>query len=321
MALSGIVLFTKKPSCTSFASLYEIKKALGTKKVGHTGTLDAFAQGLLVVCVGNLTHLSGLITAASKTYQAVIAFGNATDTLDYTGNITKSAPLPTVQDFKLAIAKYSGDLLQSPPAFSAVHIGGKRSYELARSGKEVCLPSKKITVYSNKILDLKVVRGQVRYALVEFCVSCGTYIRVLASDIASSCGSEAHLLGLLRTKVGDFSLENALECKSCSNFSIKHEIAYSKKCTKPKEISPKAIQEALLPMTKDLALKCGLCPLVLKNDICENAFMHGGKLKIDMFQACNTQAKSFAVFNLASKFLGCIYAENGKDFYYNFVAN
>ena len=101
---SGIILYDKKPGATSFCALGKIKKTLGTKKVGHTGTLDSFAQGLLVVCVGSLTRLAGLITAFDKEYVAQIIFGQETDTLDPTGQVVKTAPLPTLDALKEALA-------------------------------------------------------------------------------------------------------------------------------------------------------------------------------------------------------------------------
>ena len=105
---SGIILYDKKPGVTSFSALGKIKKVLDTKKVGHTGTLDLFAQGLLVVCVGSLTRLAGLITAFDKEYEAKIIFGEQTDTLDPTGQVVKTAPLPTLAALKESLKKFTG---------------------------------------------------------------------------------------------------------------------------------------------------------------------------------------------------------------------
>ena len=149
----GIVLLAKKPGLTSFSSLHSIKKALGTSKVGHTGTLDSFAQGLLVVCTGRLTRLAGNITEFDKSYEAVIKFGEETDTLEYTGNIIKTAPLPTLEVLKEAISKYTGNIMQSPPSFSAVHVNGKRASDLAREGKAVELPPRPVTIFNAEIKE------------------------------------------------------------------------------------------------------------------------------------------------------------------------
>ena len=108
---SGIVLYAKQPGCTSFSSLFTIKKALNTTKVGHTGTLDSFAEGLLVVCVGNHTRLAGKITGFSKRYEAIIAFGTETDTLEYTGNPINQTNLPTLKNLQKALENFTGDIL------------------------------------------------------------------------------------------------------------------------------------------------------------------------------------------------------------------
>ena len=151
---SGIVLYAKQPGCTSFSSLFTIKKALNTTKVGHTGTLDSFAEGLLVVCVGNHTRLAGKITGFSKKYEAIIAFGTETDTLEYTGNPINQTKLPTYKDLQKSVENFTGDILQAPPAFSAVHVDGKRASDLAREGKTVEIPKRPITVFEAKIEDV-----------------------------------------------------------------------------------------------------------------------------------------------------------------------
>lgn len=221
-----IVPFAKQTGLTSFSSLYTIKHALKTKKVGHTGTLDSFAEGLLVVCCGALTRLAGKITEFDKTYQAVIKFGAETDTLEYTGTVVKTAPLPTKEALERAISHFTGEIMQVPPAFSAIHIDGKRASDVARSGKEVAIPARKVTVYSSKILDLQFAGGDssnanaVDSALVEFTVSKGTYIRSLARDIGNFSSSAAHLTGLFRTKIGAFKIDEAAGADLLEPFTI-----------------------------------------------------------------------------------------------------
>ncbi len=234
---SGIILYDKKPGVTSFSALGKIKKTLGTKKVGHTGTLDLFAQGLLVVCVGSLTRLAGLITAFDKEYEAKIIFGEQTDTLDPTGQVVKTAPLPTLAALKESLKKFTGKLMQRPPEFSAIKIGGKRASDLTRSGKEAALPERPIEVYEAELLDYELGaafeggeaneaaasydcglasdRGAsndsclVKSARVRFLVSKGTYIRSLARDIGLDCASAGRLETLKRTRVGNFNLSDA----------------------------------------------------------------------------------------------------------------
>ena len=244
---SVIVLFAKKTGRTSFSSLYTIKKALKTNKVGHTGTLDSFASGLLVVCAGSLTRLAGRITAFDKTYQAVIKFGEETDTLEHTGKVIRTAELPELSDLEKAFEKWSGKIMQVPPAFSALHLNGKRASDLARSGASVEIAPRPVEVYSYKIIDVLFEDGsslvddttktcgesrgankKVLACLAEFTVSKGTYIRSLARDIANSCGSAGHLAGLLRTKVGKFCLKDAAGFSSLQEFTIKSALENAK---------------------------------------------------------------------------------------------
>ena len=153
--VSGLVLFAKQPDRTSFQSLSIIKKSLETSKVGHTGTLDSFAQGLLVVCVGNLTRLASHITAFDKSYEAVIKFGSETDTLDFTGHVTKHANLLTLENLLKSLKKFSGQIGQTPPVFSALKIDGERASDLIRKGKNVELQKRAITIHSSQIVEIK----------------------------------------------------------------------------------------------------------------------------------------------------------------------
>ena len=152
---AGIVLLAKQSGLTSYSSLNAVKKALGTSKVGHTGTLDSFAQGLLVVCVGNLTRLSSHITAFNKTYEAVIEFGKETDTLDPTGEVVRTAELPELQALLKAVEKHKGAIEQVPPAFSALHVDGKRASDLVRDGHNVELEKRLVFIMASRICELK----------------------------------------------------------------------------------------------------------------------------------------------------------------------
>ena len=155
MNCDKIVLLAKKTGLTSFTSLNCVKKAFKTTKVGHTGTLDSFAQGLLVVCCGRLTRLAGNITEFDKSYKAIIKFGQETDTLECTGQIIKNAPLPTLQSLENALKKFNGNIMQTPPAFSAIHVDGKRASDLAREGKTAQLKPRPVTIFDAKIIETK----------------------------------------------------------------------------------------------------------------------------------------------------------------------
>ena len=331
---SGIVLYAKQPGCTSFSSLFTIKKALNTTKVGHTGTLDSFAEGLLVVCVGNHTRLAGKITGFSKKYEAIIAFGTETDTLEYTGNPINQTKLPTYKDLQKSVENFTGDILQAPPAFSAVHVDGKRASDLAREGKTVEIPKRPVTVFEAKIEDVIFEDKNletVKYAKISFFVSKGTYIRCLARDIAKDCGSSAHLIGLLRTEVGSFSLKNAVGKSLLKDFTIenaiknaekwqnqKKEETFNKTKTEKSQIDIETenkikidIQNNLQKMNKNLATECDFNPVTLKKDF-EFDFFNGRFLKPKCFMEKLSVDNPNAVFTEEEKFCGEVILENNK---------
>lgn len=329
-------MLAKQPGLTSFASLYAVKRALGTTKVGHTGTLDSFAEGLLVVCTGSLTRLASRITQFDKTYEAVILFGEETDTLECTGNAIKSSPLPSKSDFEKALSRFTGNLMQSPPAFSALHVDGERSSDLARQGRSVALPPRPVTVYESKILELlEDSSGAVRAAHVLFSVSKGTYIRSLARDIAAECKSAAHLAGLRRTTVGDFHLEDAAGFGALKSFTIQSALEnaeslknaaqdFEKRGTgKKDEVSAdliSEIQEKSLPMTEKLAASCGFGCVLLRREL-QNAFRNGTKLSGKMFASPleRTKAGYTAVFTETKNFAGLIETAPDGKLKYGFV--
>jgi len=287
----SIVLLAKQSGRTSFGSLKNVKKALNTNKVGHTGTLDSFAEGLLVVCTGHFTKLCAQITAFDKTYEAVIHFGKETETGEYTGDVIREAPLPTEEAFRQAVEKWTGDIMQKPPAFSAIHIDGKRASELAREGKSVEIPPRPVTVFSSKVKEIKFSEeGLVEYALIEFSVSKGTYIRSLARDIAESCGSAAYLTGLYRTKLGNFSIEDAAGFGLLSAFTIENACQKESEYTGLKNevtVEDSEIQEEILhkkqEVTPDLAKLCGFHTVNISNQLALDFFKNGKPLKSAMF--------------------------------------
>lgn len=334
-APSGIILFAKQPGKTSFSSLFTVKHALNTTKVGHTGTLDSFAQGLLVVLSGSLTRLVPYITAFDKTYEAVITFGAETDTLDPTGKVIKTAPLPLAASFTGAVARFRGALDQKPPLFSAIHVDGKRASDIAVKGGSVDIPSRKITVYSSEIIEMRNENGEiippfdlsaaselVKYAHVRFHVSKGTYIRSLARDIAAECGSAGHLAGLLRTKVGDFSLEEAAGADLLKSFTIENVLAENEELavhktdnheTSGEEELQQAVREKMKGMTPDAAAECGLVTLILKTAF-EDDYFNGRPLKTVMFEGIEKTEKGtpYAVFTEDGCFSGVVSVENGR---------
>jgi len=203
-ARSGLILLNKKPGVTSFEALGEIKRALGTAKVGHTGTLDKFASGLLAVLAGRALKLSPWFSHCDKKYIGKICFGAETDTLDPEGEKIAQAPPPSRESVEKALPQFTGEILQAPPEYSAIHVNGERASDLARKGKMPEMKKRPVTVYK---LEL---RGwQPPYAEISVHCSSGTYIRSLARDIALAAGSRAYLCELTRTQIAGFTLEDA----------------------------------------------------------------------------------------------------------------
>lgn len=301
--VSGILPYAKHSGITSFASLGCIKKALRTKKVGHTGTLDSFAEGLLVVLTGSLTRLVPYFTLFDKTYEAVISFGEETDTLDPCGTVVRSAPLPDTASFERAFAAFRGNLMQRPPSYSAVHVNGKRASDLAREGRAALLPERAVAVHQSDILEMRLVqeggRSCVRYARVFFHVSKGTYIRSLARDLAVACGSVAHLIGLKRTKVGCFDIAQASFSDTLEPFTIESvldraqvhtetpvrnrvEGAARAGATSCGEDAQTRILSRLMPFDRRTAKYCGFALLTLRPNR-RFDFANGKTLKPDFF--------------------------------------
>jgi len=199
---SGLILFNKPKGITSFDALRDIKRALGTGRVGHTGTLDKFASGLLIVLAGKALRLSRWFTHCDKKYQGRIKFGMETDTLDPEGNIIAEAGLPTREQTEKALSQFTGNILQTPPVFSAIHVNGKRASNLARSGKMPEMKERPVSIYKLELLS-----WEPPFADIFVHCSSGTYIRSLARDIALAAGSRGHLVSLLRTQIAGFHLE------------------------------------------------------------------------------------------------------------------
>lgn len=204
-SVDGILLLHKPEGITSFEVLHSVKKHFHTQKVGHTGTLDRFARGLLVVVVGSYTKLADLLQDFEKEYEGVVEFGKETDTLDPEGTVVREGRIPTREEIESQIPSFLGLISQTPPAYSAVHVKGERAYRMARNGVSVDPPPRQVEIrsiqiknYASPYLTLRVVCGK------------GTYIRSLARDLGRKCGSAAYLKELVRLRIGPFQLENSV---------------------------------------------------------------------------------------------------------------
>lgn len=198
------LLRDKKDGETSFDSLKEVKKEYNTKKVGHAGTLDKAASGLMIVLVGNATKLNPIFSQLNKRYVAEIEFGKETDTLDRYGSvIEESDKIPTLDEIERILPSFIGKIKQSPPLFSSLHQNGKRLYKLALKGEDVLIKERDVEIYSLDIISY--INGILK---LDCRVSKGTYIRSLSRDIALSLGTRGSLLSLRRTEIGPFTLDD-----------------------------------------------------------------------------------------------------------------
>jgi tRNA pseudouridine55 synthase len=209
-ALRGILSLDKPAGMTSHDVVARVRTATGEGRVGHAGTLDPMATGLLVVLVGAYTRLAPYLSPATKTYDATIAFGSETDTDDAQGDTVRRAPLvPELWEPAFArriLSGFVGRSLQVPPAYSALKVGGKVAYRAARAGSPLDLAPREIDVVRAEITGIDAEAGAWR---VTFVVSKGTYVRALARDIGRACGCAAHLSALRRTASGTLSLAGA----------------------------------------------------------------------------------------------------------------
>jgi tRNA pseudouridine55 synthase len=210
----GLLLLRKKGGITSFEALYPVKRALGGGKVGHTGTLDKFAEGLLPVLIGRAVKLTPWFSDCDKTYEGFIRFGVETDTLDPEGlPVAEGAP-PSREALEAVLPAFRGNLLQTPPVYSAIHVDGQRASRLARSGVEPVLPQRPVSVYQLDLLSYDPPLARIRVRCSK-----GTYIRSLARDIARAALSRGHLAALTRTGIGGFDLSRAFDIPEGDGFS------------------------------------------------------------------------------------------------------
>lgn len=204
-APEGLLLVDKPSGMTSHDAVDIVRRWLGTRKVGHAGTLDPMATGLLVLGVGRATRLLRYLGELPKTYAATGRLGEETDTLDADGEIVRTAPVDvSLAELKRACASFVGESVQTPPAYSAVKVGGRKLYEAARKGEVLEAPARPIRVDA---FDVTAFEGRDLEARIT--CSGGTYVRVLIADVGRSLGCGAHLVGLRRTAIGSLRVEEA----------------------------------------------------------------------------------------------------------------
>lgn len=204
--IHGIINVYKEKGFTSHDVVAKLRRIVGQKKIGHTGTLDPDATGVLPVCLGKATKLCDLLTDKNKTYEAVLLLGKTTDTQDITGEVLeeKSTEALTEEKVREAIEGFIGDYEQIPPMYSALKVNGKKLYELAREGKVIERKARPV-----KILDIQILEIDLPKVRMEVSCSKGTYIRTLCHDIGEKLGCGGCMESLIRTRVSTFRIEDA----------------------------------------------------------------------------------------------------------------
>lgn len=254
---SGILAVDKGKGVTSFQVVAHVRRLLRAPKVGHGGTLDPDATGVLPILIGEATKLTPFLAEHEKEYVAVVRLGITTDTQDLSGKTIATAPVPrlTQDEISEACSRFVGTIMQVPSMFSALHRGGRRLYELAREGIEVPREPREVTVRSIALESVSLPSFTIR-------VTCGkgTYVRSLCADVGEALGCGAALESLVRTRVGPFSIESAIPWE---------EIRAG--------LAAEILWERLLPM--DLAL--GHWPAVTLGDLDAGAFLHGRSITLN----------------------------------------
>jgi len=202
---AGLVLVDKPAGISSFAAISRLRSQYG-KKLGHAGTLDPFATGLLLVLTGRATRLASYLVGADKTYEATIQFGARSTTEDPEGEITTTGRRTTEMAVQDALPAFEGEIEQIPPAASAIHIDGERAYRRFRRGETVTVPARRITVHAFRLMHFD---SETQEATVTVRCGSGTYVRSLARDLGELVGTGAYLTQLRRTEVGSFSVADA----------------------------------------------------------------------------------------------------------------
>lgn len=239
--MHGWIIIDKPLGPGSTQIVSAVKRALrtggyGKFKVGHGGTLDPLASGVLPVALGEATKLSGRMLDADKIYRFTIGFGTQTDTLDAEGQVVATSDvLPSAAAVQAALPRFTGTIEQMPPAFSALKVDGQRAYDLARAGEDVVLQPRAVTIHTLDAAGLENGQAALREVTLIARVSKGTYIRSLARDIALALGTVGHVTMLRRTKAGPFTLESAISLDKLDEMA-----------------KDRALEQILLPLTAGL---------------------------------------------------------------------
>ena len=263
--MDGIIGIDKPAGLTSFDVVAKLRKATGERRIGHTGTLDPDATGVLVICLGSATRISSKLMQGIKRYSAVICFGTSTDTADASGEIIESMPGMAIESSSLqeALDRFRGEIAQKPPMYSAVKVGGKKLYELARHGVMVDRPERLVTI---SWLRASLPQGKDRIFfgdLVPLEIECshGTYIRTLCEDIGRSLGVPSHMSSLRRTWSSGWAAEDCPNLDRALDLAVKGEFA---------------------PLIKDISGSLSWMHSITLGEAEETLVCHGGSIVADI---------------------------------------
>lgn len=288
---SGIINVYKEKGFTSFDVVAKLRGILKTKKIGHTGTLDPDAEGVLPVCIGRATKVCDILTDKDKVYEAVMLLGVETDTQDTSGEILKELPVEASEDaVREAVLSFVGEYAQIPPMYSALKVNGKKLYELAREGKTVERKARNVQIFSIEILEIALPR-------VRMSVHCskGTYIRTLCHDIGQKLSCGGCMEKLLRTKVGIFELSDTLKLAEIDAL-----------------VKEGTVEEKIISVDE---LFCDYTKVWMKSEF-DVVVHNGNRIKKKMFeQKLASNAERLRVYDSKGTFIGIYeYSEERNDY-------
>mgnify|MGYP000848159486 FL=1 len=274
--LCGILNINKEAGFTSHDVVAKLRKLLNLKRVGHTGTLDPEATGVLVICLGQATRAAQYLEAVSKTYEAELVLGITTATEDWTGEVIASSPVEIeARELEEALAKFRGNIWQVPPMYSAVHYQGQRRHQLARQGKVVAREPREVTIHKLELVSFQ------KPNLAKLYVECskGTYIRTLCKDVGAELGTGGHMGKLVRLSAGGFTLQDA--------FTLEEVEAAAE---------AGGIQQLIVPLGKALSH----WPKLLVSSAQEKLISHGCGLQTDLTGMVRIEAADGRLLALGS---------------------
>ena len=291
--MNGIINIYKEKGFTSHDVVAKLRGIFKQKKIGHTGTLDPDAEGVLPVALGNATKVCDLITDKDKAYRCLLLLGTTTDTQDISGNVLKESEVNVSEDGIIrAIKSFEGEYDQVPPMYSAIKINGKKLYELAREGKEIERPARRIRIHEIDIKEVNVPR-----VTMEVSCSKGTYIRTLCHDIGEKLGCGGVMEELLRIKSGDFELDSALKLSEVERL-------VKEGCIEERIISVDRVFKALPSVKCDKKAE----KLLINGNRLPKEFIFGDK---DTFK----DGENVRLYDNAGQFVGIYeYKKNAGDF-------